>query len=269
MVGLTGWLLALSLAAGAGPERPCPALASAAWELPEHLAAPLREAGARRRCDEAADLVADVYRGLLRDPQRRLELLHGLLGDAVNLYAEGYARTRQPALLCRADGLVQRHLQYVREAEATTAAFEAAMQRVRTGLHARLAANERCAAIDAGMIALARRRGGREAVPGDMLLRPGELAAATWDRRPPRSTTRRWQGAKRAGVAVMAMGLMALGGGIAVGAAERVPRRDLLQGGLLVAGTAMFVGGFPLIIVADQRVRATLALGAGGAALRF
>lgn len=268
-MGLSGWLLALGLAAGAGPDRPCPALASDPWDLPEHLAPPLRAAASSWRCDEAADLVADLYRGLLKDPRRRLEQLHGLLGDAVNLYVEGYARTRQPALVCRADGLVQGHLQYVRREHASTPAFEATIARVRTQLHARLAPGERCATVDAGMIALARRTGEGEAGPADMLLGPGELTQATRDRRPRRSATRRWQGAKRAGVGVMAMGLMMLGGGIAVGAAERLPRRDLVQGGLLVGGTALFLGGFPLLIVADQRVRAALAVAPGGVALRF
>lgn len=264
-MAVSGMLLALVLA---GPDRPCPRLASDAWTLPEHLAVPLREAGAQWRCDVAADLVADLYRALLKEPQRRLEQLHELVGDAVNLYVEGYARTRQPALICRADGLVQAHLEYVRRQRVSTVSFELTVARVRRQLHVHLAPNERCATVDGGMIALARREGG-PAVPGDRLVQPGELTAATNDHRRPRGSAQRWQAAKRAGVGVMAVGLMLLGGGIAVGAAERVPHRDLLQGGLLVGGTAMFLGGFPLIIVADQKVRATVAFGAGGAALRF
>ncbi len=268
-MGLSWWALALAVAAGAGPDRPCPPLASEAWTLPEHLAPPLHEAGAQRRCDAAADQVAGLYRELRKDPRRRIEDLHSLLGDAVNLYAEGYARTGQPGLVCEADGLLQEHLQYVRRAQASTPAFEVALVRVRVQLHARLAPGERCATIDAGMVALARRRVGEEAGPGDMLLEPGELLAATRDRRRLRAPTRRWQAAKRAGVGMMAAGLMLLGGGIAVGAVERLPRQGLLQGSLLVGGMGLFVGGFPLIIVADQRVRATLALAPGGVALRF
>jgi hypothetical protein len=69
---------------------------------------------------------------------------------------------------------------------------------------------------------------------------------------------------------MMTLGLMALGGGIAAGAVD-IEHQGALQGGLLVAGTAMFVGGFPLLIIADQRAReaAVLAVGPGGARLRF
>jgi hypothetical protein len=64
---------------------------------------------------------------------------------------------------------------------------------------------------------------------------------------------------------------MALGGGIAAGAVD-IQRQGALQGGLLVAGTALFVGGFPLLIIADQRTRAeaaVVAVGPGGARLSF
>ncbi|MBK7830433.1 hypothetical protein [Nannocystis sp.] len=279
MVGLSGlllaWSLALSPGGGGSASQPgCPgwprSAASSGWSVPEALAGLLEAAwGPELRCGVAADRVATVYRALLVDPQRRIEGLHALLGDAVNLYVAAHRETRERTLICRADELVLRHRDYVRGIEATTVSFEQAIARVRTLLHAHLREWEYCPTIDPGMVTLARRQVLRMSVSGDRLLRPGELLAATRDRRPPRPSGRQWQAAKRGGVVMMAVGLMVLGGGIAVGAAERLPRRDLLQGGLLVSGTALFVGAFPLIIVADQRVRATLAIGAGGAALRF
>lgn len=238
-----------------------------AWSLGLSPGAGGAAAGLGR--EGAAERVAAAYRALLVDPKRRIEDLHALLGDAVNLYAAAHRETRERTLICRADELALRHRDYVRGIEATTLSFELTIERARTRLHARLGEREECPTIDAGMATLARRQVVRMPVSGDSLIGPGELLAATRDRRPPRPSGRQWQAAKRGGVVMMAVGLMVLGGGIAVGAAERLPRRDLLQGGLLVSGTALFVGAFPLIIVADQRVRAMLAVGAGGAALCF
>lgn len=101
-----------------------------------------------------------------------------------------------------------------------------------------------------------------------MLLAPGRLSADA------RAQTRawgerRWHAARRGGLVMLATGMMALGGGLAIGAIDRLPRRDALQAGLFVGGAGLFVGGLPLLVIGEQRTRALLAAGPAGVAVTF
>lgn len=268
MVGLIG----LALVAAARPAAAgCPDITSAGETLSDEADRLVRAAEQARPggCLYAADLVAAAHEATAADPRRDLDALHALLTDAVNMYVASHEQGGDPALICEADALIQRHHRRVRTSKRSTFTFEVEITALRSRVHARLAARgETCGHIDAGMVTYARRLVGA-AGPGEWALRPGVLAAATRDRRVPSPSPRRWQVAKRAGVGLMAIGLMTLGAGIAAGAAERVPHADLLQASLLVGGTAMFVGGFPLIIIGDQRARAAVAVAPTGVAVKF
>ena len=272
MRGRGAWLLGLTLVAAARPAAgQCPPMTSATATLADEAARLVHAAEQARPggCLYAADLLVAAHAALSADPRRDLDALHAVVTDAVNMYAAVHELDGDPALLCEADALVVRHRQRVRSSRQTTFAFEAEVNALRTRLHARLGPGERCVAVDPGMVALAR-RSVAAAAPGEPVLRPGVLAAATRDhRRPASPSPRRWPSAKRAGVAMLALGLMTLGAGIAAGSLERVDHRDLLQASLLVGGTGLFVGGFPLLIIGDQRARAAVALAPGGAAVRF
>ena len=182
------------------------------------------------------------------------------------------ANAGEPGPLCAADTLALRHRARVRAIGRATPTFEATISDLRLALHARLLADgARCSehGPPAGPASTAPKNTALAYTSGDLLLAPGRLAAATRERRPPVAPQRRWQATKRAGFALMSIGLMTLGGGIAAGALERAPGREALQASLLVGGTGLFVAGFPLLIVGDQRARAALAVGPGGARLAF
>lgn len=276
-----GCLLALAVAAAPTPARAgCPQPGAAGLAVPEVAAAEVAEArrlAAAGDCAGAGEATVAAYDALGGQPRRHLDLLHALLADALHAFvaaqrtslaAEPLAGPRAAPVdgpLCAADTLLLRHRARVRALGRATPAFEARLAGVRTELHARLAdAGATCTGLDARALAAA---AGQATHADDRLLAPDRLAA---DTRGPRTTTaRRWQSASQVGVALMAVGLMTLGGGIATGALERLPHQNAVQAGLLVGGTALFVGGFPLLIVGDQRARAALALGPGGATLRF
>ncbi len=278
-----GPLVALSVVlALPGPARAaCPEPGVPATALPEAARSRVIEARAlagQGACEAAAGAATAAYDALGGQPRRHLDALHALLADVVHLQLAAHhtrvsaqvGRTRAAEVagpLCAADVLVLRHRARVRAIGRASPGFEAALAGVRSELHARLAGAQ-CPAHDPAervIPALASSTGFRS----DLLLRPGQLAAETAERRsPPTPGGPRWRIASRGGFALMALGLMAIGGGIAAGATEG-SRQGALQGSLLAGGTLMFVGGFPLLIVADQRARAALAVGPGGARLHF
>ena len=289
-----GPLLALSvvLALPGSARAACPEPSAAASALPDVARTRVNEArvlAGQGACEAAAGAATAAYDALGGQPRRHLDVLHALLADVVHLQLAAHhtqrARLTRPrpndpgdpgdpgvatevqGPLCAADVLVLRHQARVRAIGRASPGFEATLARVRGELHARLA-GARCPAQDPDEVVIpapASSTGFRS----DLLLRPGQLAAETRERRsPPAPGGPRWRIASRGGFALMALGLMAIGGGIAAGAAEG-PRQGALQGSLLVGGALMFVGGFPLLMVADHRARAALALGPGGARLHF
>ena len=287
------WVALAVLLAAPATARACPEPTAAATALPEAVRPTVtaaRELAARGDCEAAAAASTSAYDALAGQPRRHLEALHALLADVVHLQlAAHHARARasrppppgttgvtdpaqQHRPLCAADTLVLRHRARVRAIGRASPGFESTIAGLRGELHLRLAGAV-CPAQVPGDAVVAMPLVGVTSTGyrSDLLLRPGQLSAETRERRPPPPSGPRWRHAKRGGVAMMTLGLMALGGGIAAGAID-IPRQGALQGGLLVAGTALFVGGFPLLILADQRTRAetaVLAVGPGGARLSF
>jgi hypothetical protein len=266
-------LMSTLVAMAPGPARAeCPQPTATSQALPDAAAARLADAQALAEqgyCAAAGDAITDAYDMLGGQPRRHLDALHALLTDAVHQYVEAHRQnTGKSRPLCAADTLVLRHRARVQAIGRSTPAFEHRLARLRRGLYDRLVAHGGwCPDVIPPRKAVDGPRWPYRL--GDLVLPPGRLAAATSEPHTPVAPQRRWQATKRAGVALMAIGLMTLGGGIAAGALERLPRRDLLQASLLVGGTTMFVAGFPLLIIGDQEVRAALAVGPGGARLAF
>jgi len=272
-----GLAVALAVPASATGACPEPASRSTSPELVRPQIERARDVAGQGDCDAAAATITAAYDALASQPRRHLDALHALFTDVVHLQlAAHHARVAllsapvDPALvqgpLCAADVLALRHRARVRAIGRASPAFEATIAGLRSELHARLAGAQ-CPAIDPADDVL-RAPAPATGFHSDLLLRPGQLATETRERRPPPKDRARWQAASRGGFALMAVGLMVLGGGIAAGAAEG-RGQGALQGSLLTAGTLMFAGGVPLLIIGDQRARAALAIGPGGARLAF
>lgn len=201
-----------------------------------------------------------LYDRLAAHPRRHLDALNAIASDAVNTAALAHRRDRSVEAVCAAQGVLVRHAARVAALERTTPAFTATLATVAEELDARLAARgESCPGRPPA-------RG--DPGPEDMLLAPGRLRADL-EVREVEGARRRWNLAARGGLVMMATGMMVLGGGLAIGAADQLPRRDTLQAWLFVSGTALFVGGFPLLVIGEQRTRATLAAGPSGVAVGF
>lgn len=259
-------MLALVTTARPASAGVCPQPGARGKALPPAAAAWVDVASARAgqgACQAAGDALTAAY-DILGGHPRHLGALHSVFADAVDQYVATHreADHPEPAPLCAADSLALRHLARVRALGRSTPAFEATIDRLRSGLHARLRARGGWCPDHPPPAGLA------EATAADLSLAPGQLIAETRVPRPI-GGERSWVAAKRAGVALMGIGLMTLGGGIAAGALERAPAREALQAGLLVGGVSLFVAGFPLVVVADQKVRAAVALGPGGVRLAF
>lgn len=238
-------------------------VASAAMAWPDEVRAEVDEVVAlRARGAYAAATLrfVELYERLATHPRRHLDALHAVVADTVNTAALAYRREHARMSVCVAQALLVRHEARVAALGRTTPAFMATLESVREELDARLAAR--------GQACPGRPAARGEPGEGDMLLAPGRLSADVRVRRVA-TAERRWHVARRGGLVMMVAGMMALGGGLGIGAIEDLRRRDALQAGLFIGGTALFVGGLPLMVIGEQRTRALLAAGPTGVAIKF
>lgn len=226
----------------------------------------------------AADFYLRAYDRLAfaDDAPDLLDLAHEPLEKAVNVAAE--AQRRAPGrtdLLCQADRRVIRHAVLLADAGRLTPAAIVALRIARARLQGRL--------NDASAICPRPNVGGppsiqlhaADAYQGGFtgpVLEPGALARATMlaavavTPGPPRmSRAERGRLWTRAGVGLLAAGMMTISLGIVLAADERPASAALT----FVAGTTGFVAGFPLLILGDRHRRADLSLGPGRVALAF
>lgn len=255
-------------------EAPSPAVAGALWS--ENL----RDYADRRLAEGdlagAADFYLRAYDRLAWDAKAR-ELVvaaHEPLERAVNTAADAQRLAAAGTdLLCEADRRVIRHAVLLGAAERLTPEAVAVLRTARGRLQGRLiavgAVCPRPAVTGPPSIQVL----AADAYHGDRdgpILDPGALASAA--AAPPITPLqvvqrRRDRGRiyTRAGVGLMAAGMMTLGVGIIMAGQER----DASAALSFVAGAAGLFAGFPLLIVGDRHRRANLALGSRGLALSF
>lgn len=255
-------------------EAPSPTVAGALWS--ENL----RDYAERRLAEGdlagAADFYLRAYDRLAWDARAR-ELVvaaHAPLERAVNTAADAQRlEPHRTELLCEADRRVIRHAVLLGDIDRLTPEAIAVLRTARGRLQGRLiAAGAVCPRpVVTGppsiqVLAADAYHGDRDGP----ILDPGALvtAAAT----PPvavasftRPRLERARAYTRAGVGLIAAGMMTLGVGIIMVAQEREASAALT----FVAGTAGLVSGFPLLIVGDRYRRANVALGPRGLALNF
>lgn len=228
----------------------------------------------------AAEFYFRAHDRLADDRNARLLVgaMHEPLEKGVNAAVVAQARNpRRTDLLCEADRRILRHAAELSDAERLNSAVIAVLRAARSRVQARLrragagclvslpSGTSSLLAIDADELSGQGHRG--------RVLEPGSLAIAARTSPPPlphvparRDRGRVWT---RAGVAMMAAGLMSIGAGIALSTLDR-READAPAALGFVAGAGMFFAGFPLLIVGDQRRRASaLAIGPGRLTLSF
>lgn len=222
----------------------------------------------------AAELYLRAYDRLTLDRQGRpwLAAVHEPLERAVNAAAAAQARVAERTdLLCQADVRLIRHAVLLGDLEQLTPEAIGVLRTARARIQGRLvAAGALCPRPAVSGPASIRVRVDEVRAGGDgPILDPGALAGAVGAKSAAlaRLERRHHLGRvyTRAGVGLIAAGMMTLGVGLLMAGQDR----DASAALSFVAGTAGLFAGFPLLIVGDRHRRANLSLASGGVALHF
>ncbi len=267
--------LATPAAAGGKPDAPGgddPPSTGALWS------ANLRDYADRRLAAGdlagAAEFYFRAYDRLAWDRHARASVgaAHEPLEQAVNVAAEAQRQDAERVdLLCHADRRLIRHAVLLGEIDGLTPEAIAVLRTARARLQGRLiAAGAVCPRPSVPGPPSIRVRTDEVRAGGDgPILDPGALAGAVGSMPVALAKLEKQRNRgrmfTRAGVGLIAAGMMTIGVGIFMAGQDR----DASAALSFVAGTTGLFAGFPLLIVGDRHKRTTLALGSGGVALHF